>query len=97
MHQTLVVDFTVQPAHADAFAAAIAENAGRSVADEAGCHQFDVCRDPADPAVFCLYEVYQDDAAIQAHMASPHFKTFDALTAPWVVAKTVRRFERAVP
>jgi quinol monooxygenase YgiN len=37
-----------------------------------GCRQFDVCRDPLDPALFFLYELYDDEAAIQAHLDSPH-------------------------
>lgn len=31
-------------------------------------------RDPEDPRVFFLYEVYQDADAYQAHGASPHFQ-----------------------
>lgn len=97
MHKIVIVDFTTQPAHAEDFAVAIAENATRSVADEPGCHQFDVGRDPADPTAFFLYEVYEDDAAFQAHLASPHFLKFDALTAPWVTGKVARRLDRTVP
>jgi len=97
MHKIVIVDFTTHAANAEDFAAAIAENATRSVADERGCHQFDVGRDPADPTAFFLYEVYEDDAAFQAHLASPHFRKFDALTAPWVTAKVARRLDRAVP
>lgn len=97
MHKIVIVDFNTHAAHAEDFAAAIADNATRSVAEEPGCHQFDVCRDPADPTAFFLYEVYEDDAAFQAHLASAHFKAFDALTAPWVTGKVARRLVRTVP
>lgn len=39
-------------------------------------------------AVF-LYERYDDRAAFEAHLASTHFKTFDAMVAPCLEAKTV--------
>ena len=79
------------------FAAAIFKNAQSSVDDEPGCHQFDVCRDPQDATVFFLYEIYDDEAAIAAHIATPHFKRFDEATRPWVASKVVRKFVRAHP
>ena len=97
MTKALLVDFTIHPDHADTFAAAIAVNARTSVATEPGCLQFNVSRDPTNAGQFFLYEVYHDDTAFQAHMASAHFRTFDATTAGWVVAKTVRLFDRLVP
>lgn len=97
MHKIVIVDFTTHAAHAEDFAAAITENATRSVAEEPGCHQFDVGRDPANPTAFFLYEVYENDAAFQDHLQSPHFKKFDALTLPWVTGKVARRLDRTVP
>ncbi|MEM7522936.1 MAG: antibiotic biosynthesis monooxygenase [Pseudomonadota bacterium] len=41
-----------------------------------------------------LYEVYDDAAAFDAHLASDHFKDFDAAVAPMVAAKTVRRLRQ---
>jgi autoinducer 2-degrading protein len=95
--QALVVEFRIKPGHAQAFAAAIVDNARASREDEPGCRQFDVCRDPADPAVFFLYELYDDEDAIQAHLRSPHFLQMNALTAPWVEKKTVWRYARVAP
>jgi quinol monooxygenase YgiN len=92
----LVVEFRIKPGHIDAFDEAIRANARASVANESGCRQFDVCRDPADPALFFLYELYDDDAAIQAHLQSPHFLQMSAATAPWVEAKLVRKLQRAL-
>jgi autoinducer 2-degrading protein len=90
MTHALLVDFQLQPQHAESFAHAIANNALRSLHYETGCIRFDVCRDPADAGTFFLYELYHDQAAITAHLASPHFREFDALTRDWVVRKTVR-------
>ena len=93
--QALIVEFRIVMAFVEDFAAAIAENARASLAIEPGCHHFDVCRDPADPLVFFLYELYDDEAAIQAHLRSDHFLRMDRLTAGWVEHKSVRRLQVA--
>lgn len=86
----LVVEFRIHAAQIEAFAQAIAANARASLDNEPGCHIFDVCRDPAEPALFYLYEVYADDAAVSAHLQSPHFMSMNAETAAWVISKAVR-------
>jgi quinol monooxygenase YgiN len=93
----LVVEFRIKPAHVDAFDAAIHANAQASVVREPGCRQFDVCRDPDDAALFFLYELYDDEAAIQAHLQSSHFLQMNAATAPWVESKGVRKLRRTQP
>jgi autoinducer 2-degrading protein len=95
--QVLIVEFRIRTAHAEAFAVAIADNARASRETEPGCRQFDVCRDPADPGLYFLYEVYDDEAAIRAHLASAHFRAMDSQTAAWVEAKIVRRYTRFAP
>lgn len=94
---TVVVEFHIKPAHVQAFQQAIVENARLSVEQEAGCHQFDVCRDPADPSLFFLYELYDDEAAFQAHLRSAHFLSMNALTIPWIDSKDVRTMTRVQP
>ncbi len=95
--QALVVDFRVKPAYIDAFDTAIRANAQASVDCEPGCRQFDVCRDPANAALFFLYELYDDEAAVQAHLQSAHFMQFARETADWVERKTVWRYVRTAP
>jgi quinol monooxygenase YgiN len=95
--QALVVEFRIKPAHVEAFAVAIAANARTSRETEPGCRQFDVCRDPADPSLFFLYELYDDEAAVQAHLRSAHFLQMSATSAAWVDDKTVRRYTRVAP
>ena len=41
---------------------------------EPGCLQYDAHRDPDDPNAFFLFERYADQAAFDAHGASPHFQ-----------------------
>ena len=93
----VTVEFVVRPEEAARFRAAIVANARTSRAAEPGCLQFDVCGAPGDPAIIFLYEVYFDRAAFDAHLASPHFRAFDAAAGQWVVRKAVRTFERVDP
>ncbi len=93
----LVVEFRIKPDFIEDFAAAITENARLSRETEAGCRQFDVCRDPADHTLFFLYELYDDEAAIQAHLQSAHFLAMDRLTADWVQGKKVVKLRRSAP
>ena len=93
----LVVEFRIKAMHVAAFEQAILENARISRQTEAGCQQFDVCRSPADPALFFLYELYTDEAAISAHLQSAHFRRLDQTTASWVERKTVLRYNRQAP
>ena len=88
--EVLLVEFVIHPAHVAAFNAAIAANAAASLA-EPGCRRFDVCTDPQRPGRFVLYEIYDDDDAVAAHLAAPHFKAFDRQCADWVLHKAVQR------
>lgn len=93
----ITVTFSVEQAHLEAFADAMETQARTSLEQEAGCIQFDICRDPDDPTVCFLYEVYTDKAAFDAHLASPHFKSFDAKVAPWLESKSVQAYHRTWP
>jgi len=95
--QALVVEFHIKPGFVREFEVAISENARTSRATEPGCRQFDVCRDPTDPSLFFLYELYDDEAAVQAHLKSAHFLQMDAAAACWVDAKVVRKLRRTHP
>ncbi|WP_186156602.1 putative quinol monooxygenase [Burkholderia gladioli] len=69
----LVVSLKVHEERLDEFLAAIEQNAQSTFSDEAGCRYFDVTRDTKDPLHFLFYELYDDEAAIDAHRAAPHF------------------------
>ncbi len=62
--------------------------------DEPGCRQFDVCTDPDRPGDVFLYELYDDADAFQAHLQTPHFKSFDAKVAGMIAQKTVRTYAK---
>ena len=81
----LVVSLHVIPGHREAFLDAITQNAERSVADEPGCRYFDVTVDTADDHHFVFYELYDDQAALDAHRAAPHFAVWRRAAGEHVV------------
>ena len=55
------------------FLAAIEADALGSERDEPGCMRFNVLQDAQEENVYYFYEVYRDEAALEAHRATPHF------------------------
>jgi len=89
----VTVTFRIHPGQKDSFLPAMIANARTSQKDEPGCQQFDVCHDGDE--VF-LYELYDDRAAFDAHLASAHFKAFDAVVTPMIAEKHIRLFEEVI-
>jgi quinol monooxygenase YgiN len=92
----VTVLFEPKPEHAAAFRAAMLANAKVSRETEPGCRQFDVCVE-ADTGRTFLYELYDDRAAFEAHLAAAHFKAFDDAIRDWVARKDVNIYERIAP
>lgn len=90
----LHVTVQVKPAHVNEYFAAVRHDAEHSEADEPGCLRFDVVQDRDDRNRFYLYEVYRDEAALEAHRQSPHFKLYAEKTSDWLAAPAERRFGR---
>ncbi|MBT3661785.1 MAG: antibiotic biosynthesis monooxygenase [Rhodospirillaceae bacterium] len=91
----ITVTFHVQPEHIASFDTVMAAQVRNSVEREPGCHRFDVCKDPDDPARTFLYELYTDADAFQDHLASDHYKNFDATVALWLTSKAVEKWTLA--
>jgi quinol monooxygenase YgiN len=62
----------------DKFLKAIEHDALGSERDEPGCFRFNVLQDEKDPNVYYFYEVYKDQAALEAHRAAPHYAVWRA-------------------
>lgn len=87
----VVVSFTMKPGARGTFLALVNDNAATSVREEPGCFRFDVMT-TIDGDEVLLYEIYADAAAFERHLATAHFKSFDAATRDLVQAKTVKRY-----
>ena len=86
----VVVDFKIKAEHLAQFMPLMLENARASRETEPGCRRFDVCVDPKEKTIVFLYELYDDRAAFDAHLATAHFKRFDPAVAPMLASKAVR-------
>ena len=83
-------EFEVVPSKLENFIGAMRKNAAQSFADEAGCQQFDICQDPQNPNTMYLYEIYDDEAAFEAHKSEPHYHDFNHAVDGMVIKKSVR-------
>jgi (4S)-4-hydroxy-5-phosphonooxypentane-2,3-dione isomerase len=93
----VTVEIQIRDTEVSAFMPLMRENARLSCTTEPGCRQFDVCTDPKHPTFVFLYELYDDRAAFEAHMATQHFKSFDAATTTMVASKQVRLLQLDKP
>ena len=88
------VDFEVDPASLDAFLTIMQKNASDSLANEVGCHQFDITQDLQNPTKIFLYELYDDVAAFDLHKKASHYLEFNQLASEMVTAKSVRLLQK---
>jgi autoinducer 2-degrading protein len=86
----LWVSVKVKPEKRAEFLEIIKHDADHSVADEPGCVRFDVLEDSAEANRFYFNEVYKDQAALEHHRTTPHFKIW-AEKNPGLLAEPVGR------
>lgn len=67
------VTVRIKPEKREEFLKAIEIDALGSERDEPGCMRFNVLQDDKDANVYYFYEVYVDDAALDAHRKAPHY------------------------
>jgi quinol monooxygenase YgiN len=79
-HFVVIAEFKVKPEHMADFLALALDDARCSVAHERGCRTFDVAVDQADPNSVMFYEAYDDQAAFDARLATPHLARFRGLS-----------------
>ncbi len=90
----LIVDFVAEPGQGDALGDLLKTQAANSLEREEGCRHFDICRDPGDPHAFMLYELYDDEAAVDAHRATDYYALFRDNIAPLVKSRSLRQWSR---
>src|SRR5437016_14072758 len=76
------VKVRVKPDARERFLKAIEVDALGSERDEPGCMRFNVLQDAQDQNVYYFYEVYRDEAALEAHRAAPHYAVWRAAADP---------------
>jgi quinol monooxygenase YgiN len=93
------VKVRIKPEGRQKFLQAIEVDALGSEGDEPGCLRFNVLQDASDENVYYFYEVYKDEAALDAHRAAPHYAVWraaaDTLDGPAEATRTTTVFPAA--
>ena len=82
-----LAELQIDPAQAEAFAAATREIGQASVRLEEGCLALYAVAEKDNPGVVRVFEIYRDPAAYQAHLQTAHFKKFRATTDAMVTSR----------
>jgi quinol monooxygenase YgiN len=85
----VLVELRLKAGAKPAFRVLMDENARCSAATEPGCRRFDVVEPREDPDALLLYEIYEDEAAFDAHLATAHYARFDVESAPLLKRKRI--------
>lgn len=88
----VTVVFEAISGRSEALKEALLVQAENSLRYEDSCLRFDVSQDLLKDGRFFLYEIYEDEAAFDAHLESPYYKSFSEATAPMVASKTIERW-----
>nr|WP_321984136.1 putative quinol monooxygenase [uncultured Lichenicoccus sp.] len=89
---TVIAELEVAPEHKAEFLEACRLDGLGSVTNEPGCRQFDTLTLEEAPNDVILYEVYDDRAAFDHHLTTPHYKLFAAAVEKLGVQTRLVRF-----
>lgn len=88
----IIVEFDLLEGGFDVFHQEVLKNGEASKREEPGCQCFDVLVPNNEKNRITLYEVYDDEAAFQAHLESLHFKEFSDRVSGLVTDRKLTRF-----
>ena len=71
-----IAEIEVKPDHLDAYLSAAATVGATSVREEPGVLCIYPMQDAERPTSIRILEIYRDEAAYQAHLATPHFRAY---------------------
>jgi quinol monooxygenase YgiN len=89
-----VAELEIDPAQIENYKAAVKEEMETSVRIEPGVLAIYAVAEKDNPSKLRFFEMYADEAAYKAHIASPHFKKYVQNTKEMI---TSRRLIEAVP
>lgn len=87
----LHVELQLHPEKRDAYLARARQHRANVMANEPGCQRFDVSTEEENPNIVRLYEVYDDDAAVEHHMQTPYMIAYREETAPMIETRKMTR------
>ena len=91
------VKVRVKPQLRERFLEAIEVDALGSERAEPGCLRFNVLQDEGDENLYYFYEVYEDQAALEAHRTMPHYAVWRAVADTLDGPAEVTRCKTVVP
>jgi quinol monooxygenase YgiN len=78
----VVATIKIKPDTNAAFEAVATELMAAVRANEPGNKVYQFCKSKADPSTYVVLEIYADQAAVEAHGKSEHFRTIGAKMGP---------------
>ena len=86
--KTIIAQIFIKPEHVDAFLAATPDLIAKSRA-EAGCITYNLYQDPNDRTKLLFFEEWKNQAAIDFHFETEHFKNFGKMLEEFASAEPV--------
>lgn len=87
----LVVELKTAAGQRDAFVSRVLAHRDNVLANEPGCLRFDVTASAEHDDTLFLYEVYADEAALEAHMNTAYMKQYLEDTGPMIARRQRNR------
>ena len=85
----LLVELKMEEGRRDAFAARVQRHRELVLANEPACQRFDIVVPDGVDDVVHLYEVYDDQDAVDHHMQTAHMAAYRADTGPMVADRKI--------
>jgi enoyl-CoA hydratase/carnithine racemase/quinol monooxygenase YgiN len=92
-NRALMIDLTLAADTRDAVLKLIVDNGHASLAYDPGCLVFEVMQDEQDPLRVVIFEVWQNQAALEAHWKTPRFMAYRAARQALGTADFVKRVD----
>ena len=82
-----IAELDIDPAQLDSYTAAVKEEIEASVRLEPGVLAIYAVAEKGNPSKLRFFEIYADEAAYRAHIASPHFRKYFETTKDMIRSK----------
>ena len=86
----LHVELTLHPQHRGAYLARALQHRD-NVEERTSCQRFEVSVEEDNPNLIRLYEVYDDEAAVEHRMQTPYMNAYREETAPMIANRKLTR------
>ncbi|MEE2998107.1 MAG: putative quinol monooxygenase [Pseudomonadota bacterium] len=87
----LHVELTLHPEQTDAYLARALQHRNNVCANEPACQRFEISVEETNSNLVRLYEVYDDEAAVEHHMQTPYMISYREETAPMIADRKLTR------